>query len=322
MKWAEINGIYRPTRDQRDWREDYRRKRYLKHLSNEQLRQRFIDIFQNLYFLRQDSKLVFPPPDTNGEHWTQIFTQVLEEHVLRFGPFPNGFTDGFMKNIGILRPDSARAKRAIAATQKWNPPNTPYFVKYGCLDHLAAMVEGSIRISPASTYSDPSLNKAIKDDELSLDFYLSPSEFKLEAFDGRTGISKGIIELIDHRFTVTTKSNYYVYCFSSILDPRLFCDFEYDACLIVKDTEEFARRVVEALREQLPGWQASFAKVEYVDPVMANPIKTLIPIAKHFRYAYQKELRFIWFPPKPLDALEPRFIKVADIQNFCELITI
>jgi hypothetical protein len=323
LSWIEKNGIYRPIGSQAALRAEYRIKRNLQHLTKEQLRQRFIDIFLNLFTLRHDGKLAFPAPGEDAGFWIRLFVHVLEEHVLRFGPYPKGFEDGFAQNLDLLKfvgPIGARANKAVAHASHLGASS---LLKYGQADHLKAMLEtGRIRIAPASCYSDPSLNRAIRDDELQLDFFLPPSEFKLEAFDHKTGRSKGPLQLVGNRFSVTSTSDYYVYCLSAALDPRLFVDFSSDACLVVKDPKGFSGRLVSALKAEFPNWAVGLEQVKYVDPVSANPIEIQLFKTKHFRYAYQKEFRFVCLPPEPIEQLRLRFIELGNLQDCCELLLI
>jgi hypothetical protein len=323
LGWIENNGIYRTRRSEAALRAAYRVRRHLQHLTKEQLRQRFIDIFLNLFTLRRDGKLAFPAPGEDSEFWKSLFIDVLEEHVLRFGPYPKGFEDGFAQNLDLPKfvgPMGARANKALASASHLG---TLSLVKYGQADHLRAMLEiGKIRIAPASCYSDPSLNLAVRDDELQLDFFLPPSEFKLEAFDHKTGRSKGPLQLVDNRFAVTSKSDYYVYCLSAALEARLFVDFCSEACLVIKDPKRFSGRLVSAVKGELPDWEVGIEEVNYVDPVSTNPINIQLFKTKHFRYAYQKEFRLICVPPKPIEQLHLRFIELGSLHDCCELLLI
>ena len=41
---------------------------------------------------------------------------------------------------------------------------------------------------------------------------------------------------------------------------------------------------------------------------------------KHFRYAYQKEMRLAWLPPKPVWELAPLYITMGNLEDVAELI--
>ena len=79
--------------------------------------------------------------------------------------------------------------RAIGATSI--RPQGTYLVKLGHREHMFEFYKHRrLKISSASTYSDPSLNAAIYDDELSLHAYGLQSEVLIEVFDPATGQRK------------------------------------------------------------------------------------------------------------------------------------
>jgi hypothetical protein len=48
--------------------------------------------------------LVFSRLGPEGEAWMVLFTHLLEEFGLRYGPYPNGFTNGFMRSAPMPIP--------------------------------------------------------------------------------------------------------------------------------------------------------------------------------------------------------------------------
>ena len=80
--------------------------------------------------------------------------------------------------------------------------------KFGKSKHLEEMMKhGVIRISPASYYSDPPLNKAIKDDELSFVRYARHDALTINNQSGKTIQTYGGV-----KFELTSKTNYFVHC--------------------------------------------------------------------------------------------------------------
>ncbi len=63
-------------------RAQYREMRYLDHLSEEELRQRFQDVFCNLTRITENCKLGMLPIDEIGKHWMRLWVDVLEEFRL------------------------------------------------------------------------------------------------------------------------------------------------------------------------------------------------------------------------------------------------
>lgn len=198
------------------WQQQYRARRYMEHLAPAELEQLAKDVFLNFLVLTDDAKIGAPPPNPTTLFWLIQWTHVLEELATRNGPYPGGFTNGFMKNVTIPDPRSPMAPKAAAAVRKHKEKlQSPYLVKYGKLPYVRAALErGAIRVSPATFYKDPSLNHAARDDELELSMQIPPSEIRMEVL-GKTGAKKG-------EFTPTrnvtlrqrSETNYYVYCLS------------------------------------------------------------------------------------------------------------
>jgi hypothetical protein len=193
----------------------------MQHLKEDDLQQRAKDVFNNLISLNRDSKISLPGFLGETEKWMILWTHVLEEFVIRFGPYPAGFTTGFMKDIRIQDPRSPLAPKAANAVKTTGLPQGDCLFKYGKFQYLhQALNEKQIRISPASSYNDPSLNPAIRDEELQLAINPVPSRLKMKAYDGKTGQCKGDIYPKDYVYTTRSITNYYVYCdFSSYVTP-------------------------------------------------------------------------------------------------------
>ena len=81
-----------------------------------------------------------------------------------------------------------------------------------------------------------------------------------------TGLLKEIPIIGDLKRSVSTSSNYYTLCLSCDFEPIIFEEFNNDACVVVKNPEEFARRLEQETKEQLPGWYFHHNPIEYFDP--------------------------------------------------------
>lgn len=233
------------------------------------------------------------PPEKDGGYWMELWTHILEEYALRHTGLPGDLN----KRISIPDLESNTAAKACELVRRLKLEDGKFLFKYGESNRLVpAYSTGIIRINPASSYSDPSLNKAIGDRELEFNFQYPPSEFRMEVFDRHTGKSKGTIEPIDGRLTKSWKSDFYVYCASYTFNPRLFLDFNYDACLIIDNPRRFLDELTAEFEKQIPGFVGIDALVKYCDP-LNTPMKGVsIDFCKHFRYAYQKEVRISWIP--------------------------
>lgn len=295
----------------------------MEHLKERDLQQRAKDIFNNLTLLNEESKISLPPLSTETEKWMILWTHVLEEFVVRFGPYPAGFISGFMNEARIPDPRSPLASKAANAVKSTNLPKGEYLFKYGKSKYLIpAIQKGGFRISPASSYNDPSLNPAIRDKELEIEITINPNLTKINVIDGKTGEPKGPIEPIGNRLNYQSTTDYYVFCLSSAFAPRLFLDFENDACLVIKDVDLFFKRMNVHLSNQLAGWLHTATPVNYIDPLNCNPNDIDIYLAKHFRYSYQKEFRALWIPRNPKMDLSLINIEMGLLHDICELIEI
>jgi hypothetical protein len=50
----------------------------------------------------EENKIGLPPIDGEGHHWMVTWTHVLEEFVLRYGPYPAGFDEGFARGLASI----------------------------------------------------------------------------------------------------------------------------------------------------------------------------------------------------------------------------
>lgn len=303
------------------WRRQYDHDRYMEYLSHAELLQRLKDILANFLELTADVKLGLHLTD-EGKRWLVLFTHVLEEFQLRFGPYPAGFSDGFMADAQIPRPDSPLATLAVEAVQRREVALGTYLVKYNRSQYLRPALEhGIVRISPATFYNDPSLNPALRDNELELSIYGRADKAKIELRDKQTHHPIRAIHPVGN-ITLTGKmsTNYYVYCISEVLAPRLFLDFRADSCLLIANPQAFIERLLRKVADQLPGWAGLASMVRYIDPLRSKASDLDPLFGKHCRYAYQREYRVLWLPPEPINELSYIMVELGNLEECCELI--
>ncbi len=97
-------------------------------------------------------------------------------------------------------------------------------------------------------------------------------------------------------------------------------DFESDACLVIHEPEVFADRINRAMTRYFPKWRSDCNYVEYYDPLRVTP-REIEPIwFKHFRYAYQQEIRLIWLPPEPVEKLDYVTVALGSLEDIAELV--
>ena len=304
------------------WRQGYRNRPYLANASDEALAARFQDIVGNSLTLTKNGKIGLHPIDREGEYWMTLFTHLLEEYEARGHRLPS------ISDYSIpvpTAPSEAKAAHAVAIYEKLKSKRP--LVKLGKKRHMQELYElGKIQISPASSYSDPSLNPAKQDNELSFDSFLPKAEVTMTLLDKKTGAPKHRIEPIgDITKTIGLNSDYYVYCMTHTLSYRMFDDFSADACVIIHDTEKFGEQLHKAVLEHLPEWLFWDEQVKYIDPYLSRTDEVNLFSSKHFRYWYQQEYRFIWAPPpgkKYSNKLEPFFFEPGSLKDMAEFVSV
>lgn len=308
-------------------RKSYRAHRYLQDLKEDEVRQFGRDAFRNFMTINTEGKAA-PLSLKHPRHWywRVRLLHILEEISIRFGPYPNGLDDTFATSIKLPRPDSLRVKKAASVVDRQSLVRGEYLVKYGQRAHILEMLDkGLVRIAPASSYAAVEYNDAILDTELKFtyNFYNSPPE--LISQHATVPPTLATRELI-HGTTFlerTLREDYYLFCLSASYDPRLFDDFESDACMIIHSPMEFRDRLMRyvADKAKAKGW--TFAAVNYVDP-FSVPDPSLHPsLCKHHRYAYQDELRAAWQMHKGrghnLDAI---FVELGSLRDIARVVCI
>jgi hypothetical protein len=303
------------------WRQVYREGRYCRHLSQRELNQRVRDVFLNMMRVTPETKVGLPAMDATGIRWMELWTHVLEEMRLRHGPYPAGFTRDILYSEPL--PDFAGelASKAAAVLSQRGLKQGDVFIKYGKPEHMAALLEhGAIRVQCASYYGTLDHNGAIRDDELSL-----PLSFSLT----REDILKLVVNPqdvpggpFDQRMDLSYRSDrdYWLYCVTTSVEPRLFVDFMATACVIIKDKERFRRLLRAQSAVSFPNTTYHDGRAVYIDPLLPSSARIFIPISKHFRYAYQEEFRFVWRPNTPVQRLSHVDLEVGPLASIAELV--
>lgn len=296
----------------RQWRLEYCNHRYLEHETPEQLQQRFEDLFRNAYFCWRDGKLYSKGDNTKWACWT---THVLEELTLR-------------KIRGPLPPKFTRYRNAPRAAELWDRLNLAkdtYLLKFGEMKYMRPLWEkGAFTIFPATKYNDAVLNEAIRDDELTL-MQQSCGATINSVQDWRTGIRHDFdrpIPIIGPLKRETRyDSNCYMACFGRRYEYRLFDDFGYDSCVVIREPQRFIERVRACMALALPGWDFCTSAVSYRDPCHPTPTDDVL-FSKHFRFTYQQEFRTVWEGPMRPTTLEPVPLDLGSLTDYCEFLTL
>ncbi len=287
----------------------------MERLELDDIEQRFRDVFSNILRLSDSAKIGLLPHEEGGNFLQECFTHILEE----LGARGTGLRPGLLDDVLLPRPTRPFGSHAAAAQAAWR--DRLHLVKYGRAEHLRpAFQEGAVRIAPASSYNDPSLNPAMRDDELVVNLQPNPHLGTLTVFDRYTLRPKGVLHPETLTVTRAAQTNFYVYCVAAGVEARLFLDFDADSCLVITDELRFLERFASAVGEILPGWSCVAGPVGYYDPLRTGLEHLSAFFSKHLRYCCQKEYRVVWVPPTDLQELDPLYVRLGDLSDCTELV--
>jgi hypothetical protein len=280
-------------------------------MTPEQLQQRQEDVMRNGYFIARNGRMY---PKGGNSKWIEHLTHILVEADLR--------------KITLPMPGFTIYKSAVRAAELWDKmqlENGTYLLRFGKSDYMPAMHrEGKIRISSAARYDDSSLNPAIRDDELEFTEESIGAKIHVPPSGDSTApigqwMTGSIIGTLKHK--VSCNSEYYVACFGEQYDYRLFDDFVYDSCLVIRDPERFIDTIQQRSEAYLPGFQFCSLPVSYRDPFFPTGDND-VPFSKHFRYAYQHEFRIVWEPLTPMRKLPAVNLELGPLTDYCDLLVL
>lgn len=306
------------------WRRQYDAERYARHLSQPELNRRIRDVFLNLLRLGHDTK-IGPATLITGEYamWMEKWFHVLEEMQLRHGPYPAGFTRDILHSEPFPNFASELADKAAKRVSSLALKKGEAFIKFGKPEYMGRLYEkGMLRLQPASFFANKDHNGAVRDDELSLDVSLALSRDDIvKIVRNPEDVPKNAP---DQRVNVRFKSptDYWLYCLTTSVEPRLFVDFQAEACVIIHDRQKFTELLQAVAAERLPGATMRDGAAIYVDPLLPTTANVFVPFAKPFGYSYQEEHRFCWIPTKPMAQLSHVDIEIGSLRGFADLIVL
>lgn len=305
------------------WRRKYRADRYCLHLSQTELNQRIRDVFLNYLRLTSDAKIGLAPMRPEGMRWSELWTHVREEMAIRHGPYPNGFTRDILHSEPFPDLVGELGKKAAAILASKGLRAGDVFIKFGKAEHMISLFErGAMRVQSASYYATPDHNGAIRDDELSLSLSLSLSRDDIiKVALNPQDVPDGPIE---QRVDITYKAgtDYWLYCVTTAVEPRLFVDFQADSCVIINDKDRFQRLVTLQSVAKFPNMGHRHGSAIYVDPLLSRYAIIDVPMSKHFRYEYQNEYRFVWRPVNAMTNLPYVELDLGSLESFAELVVL
>lgn len=293
--------------------QQYKATRYLRNAKDEALVKRLEDIGLNLWSTDRDGNVISPRDQAHRATLLKLYIDTLHEQHLR--------------NPANLDFNEADLRKKMS--DGYNPPKlrNPVDFEPTCLAKfgkqkyiLDAFNKGILRISPAQSYQDPSLNSAQKDDELRHHVQTPDEQIKfsllgLDKQGHQVELKVKPLEL----FRYMEVPNFYVWCCGLGYDARLFKEFDADAALIVKDINAFKQRFMDAVYTKLPSAVFASSEIGYYDPYTTHRSQLTPIFSKHLRYLYQNEYRFAWKPADSTD-LKPFFVELGPLHDIATIL--
>lgn len=269
------------------WNFEYDCHPYLKNVTEAELDARYLALVSNLFYLLGPFRDGVPinADFLSSWYWLKKRCQTLREYERRSRQAPAAAEVVWPAPDSIFKPKHPNADDFIA--------------RYGDKSWLVPMLaEGHVRLSPAAAFNDAEMTKARADDELEKPVYSLGDGVRITMPDGTVAPIIG-----DLRRSRPAIANYFVVCFSNEFDRRLFDLFKdnagktADACLVVWEVDELARRLEDATKAVLPTWYFHHNPIQYFDPRQRAPNQIVdAGMSKDFAFAHQREYRFVWMP--------------------------
>ena len=326
-----------------EWVREYSANRYCRYESRRELNQRYQDIQVNTQVLKPSGKMGL----TTDEIWYQLMQHVIVEMKLRGEP-PTVWNHD--PRVEVARPffDGELCRKAAEIVSARGTQHD-VIVKYGKRQHMEDLYrKGLVYMNVASEYDKSTHNQAVRDDERSIVVKggYFPKE-RAKNFYNKDNVPDNIQELVEKgevgfstiyecpglkrkQYTddsINMLTDYWMFCMADVLDQRLFADFAADSCVIIR-REPFIERFLSKTRLILSNVNTFFGYVNYIDPLGAlsarMPLNRSLPVhmTKMFRYAYQREVRFVCMPRRFQEHLEARPLEIGPISDISELIVL
>ena len=289
----------------------YHDRPYLTHLSDSELNERFGDAIGLSITIDSESNKIgvkLSVPVSENEVFATEDTKwmdVLEECRCRYGgdylPPQRRVAQSTDSVPELLTARRSRvAKKLSRYLRSTGAKHT--IVRFGEAEYMRRLYErGEIRMAPATDYSAKCGDNARQDDERTM--VLNPYRGK-----------RKVVEC----------SNYWLLSVSECTDDpelltRLFQDFKADACVAINDAPRFFNDMIVQCRLTIPGTNTLAGPVRYVDPVLDDVTSPDLPMAKHFKFLYQREVRAICVPRKYTSrTLKEKFIRVDGLSEYAQ----
>lgn len=175
---------------------------------------------------------------------------------------------------------------------------------------------GVVRVAPAASYRSIEGDVARADEEMIKTVILPGAHTKITDMNGNPIKVFGDVR-IDHG-----GPDYFVTCFSSSRDVRMFDDFpDATHCVVVLDIDAFASRLEATGRRHFEGWYFHHNPAWYFDPHESS-LESYVSHAtsKDFRFAYQEEYRFLWANHGGKPVRDAQFLELGSLVDIVDVV--
>lgn len=285
------------------WEFQYEIYRYLGMVSDEALKSRYEAIVRNMKALVSSDRHVIPIQSfLSSWYWFRKEHQTRLEFYIRNLDLPIQPPVGILTNRrkdGPIRPSFPNAGDVL--------------FRYGSLQNMQKMYDyGSIRIRHAGFYHELESDIARADEERIKNAFYPGQYTSITTQDGKLISVHGDIK---HTISIP---DYLMLCMSCDWDFDLFDCFG-DACIIINDSERFAERLEKVSMRQLNDWSFHHCPVQYFDPYETHENELFnAAMSKDFRFAHQREYRFIWTHSKGMNAKEHIDLDLGSLDDLAE----
>ena len=296
------------------------RKLYLRGLSDSALSERLVHWLNNCTQLSRTG-MVDLCASENPDFFLRLM-DVLAETALRNGDVSKGQDPDMWlpeKNV-MIRPSGQTSVRSKELQQLL--PNTKDLplLRFGPKKFMRELSDtGGLLFQEASTFGQAE-NLSVRDDELTLLMkrYVPKDELKLirGAPDAKT--IKGRGAALNYSLSCP---DFLVLCMTDTINLRLVSDWNAEAVVVIHDPTEFTKRLKNAARGMIKnagGDDLESGKVQYIDPYFPLDHPD-VPFCKHYKFAYQREFRFVVRGSNALDFTK-RKLEVGPIKDIAELV--
>lgn len=301
------------------WRHAYLAHPYLLGASEERIAERFRNIFMNVMELSPQGQLT-PVPFSETDEYIQVFTHMLEEYGARGGQPPNDVIEA--ARIPLLKYFERGTPVGVRLFEGYTAPTTPVIVKYGKRQFLEPMFKsGELRLANARLYNDSQFLNAVRDDETSRTFFI-PTYKERIAGETHCMLEGHRVEYRDDDLMIPLVfEDYYLFSLCEKIHCRMPTDFEADAAIVIRDPIRFKQRLISTFLAQFPNWEPLEGRVTYYDPYRDYSKFKIPEMAKHFGYAYQKEVRVVFRPrQQPKVPLEPLYLTIGSMADYADFL--